>query len=173
MPASLARAHTGLKCMHMHMHCYCVCRRRRPGPPPYRLPPRPADRVGHRPGHACKKWTDAPTRSCMPRAPGPAAGAGGSELSDDTARASAHTHACCLRIYRDACLDRRPCPAARHGLHASLCMHVLLVPCLAACRLLVYMMHACKRWYAPHTASSDDIPVLLARLRHPSNQTLQ
>lgn len=56
MPASLARTQTGL-----HAHALLLClspgrprssarRRRRPGPPPYCLPPRAADRVGHHPG---------------------------------------------------------------------------------------------------------------------------
>ena len=138
MPASLARAHTGLKCMHMHMHCYCVCRRRRPGPPPYRLPPRPADRVGHRPGHACKKWTDAPTRSCMPR-PCPRPGRRRRWIGAERRhRARKRTHTCLLPANISRCLPRSAAMSGRPARPACIIMHACLagaVPCSlqAAC----------------------------------------
>jgi hypothetical protein len=142
MPASLARAHTGLQCMHMHHYCVCLPALRprssrassaspRTTTLPYRLPPRPADRVGHRPGRRpatrAKNGRTRRRARAYPRPPAP----GGSELSEERRqpRARASTDTCLLPANISRCLPRS---AAMAGRPARPAMHVLFagaVPC--------------------------------------------
>ena len=151
MPAS-PRARTHGAAMHAHAPLLCLS----PGPPApifsrvvgvaldhHRTASHPGPRIvsGTAPAGAQPRVQIMDGRAdALVHAPGPAAGDGGSELSDDTARASTYTDTCllrcCLRIYRamPASIggDGRP-----PGTACNACL-ICWVSCLCSLQALVY-----------------------------------